>query len=97
MFLYANSLRRAAFLMVNSSWTKGHVDSVLVHDDALAETIFSALQIAIPSTLILRSMLPPPPAPREARIVYPSCNTTDMETLPLENRSRIVLSIAQFR
>ncbi|KAF7302656.1 hypothetical protein HMN09_00900200 [Mycena chlorophos] len=31
------------------------------------------------------------------RVVYPSCDTREMEKLPLESREQIILSIAQFR
>ncbi|KAJ6476279.1 mannosyltransferase [Mycena sanguinolenta] len=74
MLLYALALRRARVLMVNSSWTKKHVDAVLAY---------------------------PPFGGRwgivRPRVVYPSCDTREMERLPLEGRARVVLSIAQFR
>ncbi|KAJ7723442.1 mannosyltransferase, partial [Mycena maculata] len=73
MLLYALALRRARLIMVNSSWTKKHVDAVLAY----------------------------PPGGRwgivRTRVVYPSCDTREMARLPLEDRERVVLSIAQFR
>ncbi|KAF8183753.1 hypothetical protein K438DRAFT_1838540 [Mycena galopus ATCC 62051] len=74
MLLYALALRRARVLMVNSSWTKKHVEAVLAY---------------------------PPFGGRwgivRPRVVYPSCDTREMARLPLEDRERVVLSIAQFR
>ncbi|KAF9810310.1 hypothetical protein IEO21_06998 [Rhodonia placenta] len=85
MFYYAGCLRTASFLMVNSSWTKNHVDAVLQHSDPLL------------SSLHILGLLLPASAARTARIVYPPCDTRDLATFPLEGRERVIFSLAQFR
>ncbi|KAF8895230.1 mannosyltransferase [Infundibulicybe gibba] len=91
MYYYAMSLRTADFLMVNSSWTKSHIDSILQHSDPTLDL----LHLLTPLVLfrIFRTATPP----QSARIVYPPCDTREMAQLPLEGRERIILSIAQFR
>jgi hypothetical protein len=39
MHQYAHALRRARFLMVNSSWTKNHVASVVQYKDTVLDSI----------------------------------------------------------
>ncbi len=92
MYYYAYSLRQAAFLMVNSSWTKNHVDAILQHTDPLLDF----LHLFSPLTL-LRLLGPARVSPRSARIVYPPCDTRKMVQFPLEGRERVILSVAQFR
>lgn len=83
MAFYAFSLRRASFLMVNSSWTKGHIDWIVNgpepkdRDSSPAKTTSKGR--------------------KQVSIVYPSCDTTAMKNFPLEGRERVVLSVAQFR
>ncbi|KAI0345566.1 mannosyltransferase [Trametopsis cervina] len=91
MYHYAHALRRAQFIMVNSSWTKNHVDAILQHQDSLLDY----LHLISPLTLL--SFVYPPNPPKSARIVYPPCDTREMTTFPLEQRENIILSIAQFR
>ena len=89
--------------MVNSTWTKNHVDSILKHTDTLFETPHTALQALItPFSLLANTLSPPlstlkPATPSEARIVYPPCDTRAMSDFPVDNRERVILSIAQFR
>jgi alpha-1,2-mannosyltransferase len=83
MYYYAISLRRASFLMVNSSWTKNHVDAIVQHSDVLLD--------ALHFLLFLRN------GPTSSRIVYPPCDTREMAKFSLQGRDRVVLSIAQFR
>ena len=92
MYYYALSLRRASFLMANSSWTKNHVDAVLQHRD----TLLDALHMFTPLSLLRLTQLEHQ-APREAKVVYPACDTHEMATFALEGREPVVLSIAQFR
>ncbi|EGN97922.1 glycosyltransferase family 4 protein [Serpula lacrymans var. lacrymans S7.3] len=91
MYYYALSLRGASFIMVNSSWTKSHIDSVLQHSDPLLDTLH-----ALTPLLALR-LLAPSRAPRSAKVVYPACDTREMAKFGLGGRERVVLSIAQFR
>ena len=88
MFFYAFSLRQASFLMVNSSWTKAHVDSILFHDSG-----FLNILTYLPPLVFLRPLATLKPA----EIVYPPCDTRELAELPLEGRGRIIVSLAQFR
>ncbi|KIP05207.1 glycosyltransferase family 4 protein, partial [Phlebiopsis gigantea 11061_1 CR5-6] len=92
MYYYAFSLRRASFLMANSSWTKNHVDAILQHHDTLLDFVhfFSPLTL-------LRLLQPGHVAPQTAKIVYPPCDTREMAAFPLERREPVILSVAQFR
>lgn len=93
MYYYAYSLRQASFLMVNSSWTKNHVDSILQHSDPLLDAIHSFT----PLTLMRPLSGGRGDAQKFTRIVYPPCDTREMASFPLEGRERVILSIAQFR
>lgn len=107
MYLYAQALRRASFLMVNSSWTKNHIDSILDYSDPFLDGMQLPLHIlTFPFTTVADIVLAAAPSrisslpktrPKEARIVYPPCDTRAMSSFPLEGRERIILSIAQFR
>ncbi|KAG5645460.1 hypothetical protein DXG03_006005 [Asterophora parasitica] len=89
MYYYARSLRTARFLMVNSSWTKNHVDAILQHSDPFLDHLH-----ALPPLLFLRTHNA---GLTSAQIVYPPCDTREMAKLTLENRDLIVMSVAQFR
>jgi alpha-1,2-mannosyltransferase len=91
MYYYAISLRTPSFLMVNSSWTKAHVDSILQHSDLLLD----GLHLLPP--LVFIKLFTSQNAPSSARIVYPPCDTRELATFPLTPRQRIILSVAQFR
>ena len=91
MHMYAHALRRAGFIMVNSSWTKNHVDSILQHKDPLFDTLH------LLNPLALLDFVYPPNPPKTSRIVYPPCDTREMVKFPLGHRDPIILSIAQFR
>jgi alpha-1,2-mannosyltransferase len=103
MFLYSRALRHAEFVMANSTWTKNHVDSILKYNDTMMETPVIALQVLYTPFNMLASWILPSLSlhahadPTEALRVYPSCDTRAMAEFPLENRERIILSIAQFR
>ncbi|KAF8158434.1 mannosyltransferase [Crassisporium funariophilum] len=91
MYYYSLSLRTSSFLMVNSSWTKNHIDSILQHSDLALDVIHM-----LPPLFLIKLFIPSR-APRHARIVYPPCDTREMGKLPLTNRERVILSVAQFR
>ncbi|KAF8817058.1 mannosyltransferase [Phlegmacium glaucopus] len=91
MYYYALSLRTASFLMVNSSWTKNHVDSILQHSDVLLDAMHMLTPLFFIKFFALRN------APQTAKLVYPPCDTREMAKFSLTNRERIILSVAQFR
>ncbi|KAI0365333.1 mannosyltransferase [Pilatotrama ljubarskyi] len=93
MYYYAYSLRQARFLMVNSSWTKNHIDSILQHQDTLLDLVH-----CLPPFVLLRLLSRSRSrSPKAAQIVYPSCDTRQLAQFSLEGRERVILSIAQFR
>lgn len=91
MYYYAFSLRTASFLMVNSTWTKNHIDAILCHSDPLLDLVH-----LLPPLVFLRFLIPNKSL-REAKIVYPPCDTREIAKFPLEGRERVILSVAQFR
>lgn len=91
MYYYSLSLRTASFIMVNSSWTKNHVDSILQHYDTLLDAIHM-----LPPLFLIR-FFTSQNGPQTAKIVYPPCDTREMVKFSLTNRERIILSVAQFR
>ena len=93
MYYYAYSLRQARFIMVNSSWTKNHVDSILGHTDPFLD----AVHLLPPLVLLELLSRKRSDCPKAAQIVYPSCDTRQMAVFQLEGRQRVILSIAQFR
>ncbi|KAH7907372.1 mannosyltransferase [Hygrophoropsis aurantiaca] len=92
MYYYALSLRRASFIMVNSSWTKNHIDAILQHSDPVLDLLHH-----LPPLLVVQLITAGSPSPRSARVVHPSCDTTEMARFALEGRERVILSVAQFR
>lgn len=66
MFAYLYSLAGSFsdIVMVNSTWTKGHIDQLWGVN---------------------------------SKIVYPPCDTASLTKLPLEDRQRTIVSVAQFR
>lgn len=97
MYYYASSLRTASFLMVNSSWTKNHIDTILQHADILLDACHLLPPVAIFN--ILNKLTSPRKSENvtSARIVYPPCDTREMSSFPLTSRHRVILSVAQFR
>ena len=96
MFYYARSLLNASFLMVNSTWTKNHVDAVLEY--GVQTSLLNTLH-GFTSRIFLRGAFRglAEPARKPTQIVYPPCDTKQMSKFPLEGRHRIILSLAQFR
>jgi hypothetical protein len=105
MYYYAHALRRASFLMVNSSWTKNHIDAILNYSDPLLNALHLPLALLMQSSkLVARVALPAVSSntktcstPRNANVVYPPCDTSEMCRFSLQNRERMLLSISQFR
>ncbi|KAH9077740.1 mannosyltransferase [Lactarius deliciosus] len=83
-------LRSSSFLMVNSSWTKNHVDAILAHSDPLLDFIhlplnfIGGLALSIVHALASSSPARAHAAPRRAAIVYPPCNTLALSQFPLD-------------
>ena len=97
MFYYSLSLHNAFFIMVNSTWTKNHVNAVLGYttNDTIMSNIHSVLaKIACSLSPVFRIK---EVAHHPIQTAYPSCDTTQMSTFPLAGRKRIILSLAQFR
>lgn len=91
MYYYAVCLRTASFAVVNSTWTKNHIDSILGHWDL----VFDFLHMLPP--LLFVKFLAPNRSLKSARIVYPPCATLEISSFDLTNRQRVILSVAQFR
>ena len=72
--------------MVNSTWTKNHVDSILQRSDLLLDLlhVFPVLGFSQAK-------------PITAHIVYPTCDTRAISDYSLNFREHIILSVAQFR
>lgn len=83
--------------MVNSTWTKNHVDAVL--DYAAKDTLLATIHSIIVSLVcnLLTALRTEKVAHLPTRIVYPPCDTKQMSAFQLTGRSRLVLSLAQFR
>lgn len=109
--LYSWSLRRADVLMVNSTWTKNHIDYLLrpiFQRDEAHETLDSEAEPAAeqdPAGLRQRNASKsgqresPTTATvgKTAQIVFPPCETDSLMSLPIEVRENLILSVAQFR
>ena len=94
MYYYSFSLRKASFIMVNSSWTKSHIDYALTNRDSLLEIIHLCTPLAL---ITYFSSWGSSRSTVASRIVYPPCDTREMAKFSLEGRERVILSIAQFR
>jgi alpha-1,2-mannosyltransferase len=91
MYYYAMSLRTASFLMVNSTWTKEHIDAILGYSNL----VLDILNLLPP--LVFLKLFTSSNAPETATIVYPPCDTKEISLFSLDNRGRVILSLAQFR
>lgn len=108
---YSICLRQADVLMVNSSWTKGHVNRLLRpfgwRDDADdPEDIIDPTVVVGKQETTLRNRGKEEVVGKvgvrtkkfkTATIVYPPCDTLSLASLPLSRRENIILSVAQFR
>jgi alpha-1,2-mannosyltransferase len=103
MYHYALTLRRSSFLMVNSSWTKAHIDAILAHADPVLDLIhFPVISIGSVVLSLSHALAHSLPrythvTPKRATIVYPPCDTHALSQLPLDRRPSLLLSLAQFR
>ena len=97
MWMYANALRRAAFVMANSTWTKEHVDGILEYRDMVMDTLVNGAAGVLDAVSICGPILEKTVPPREALTVYPPCETQELVGFPLQGREKVIVSIAQFR
>ncbi|THH09846.1 hypothetical protein EW145_g1732 [Phellinidium pouzarii] len=91
MYYYASALKRASFLMANSSWTKNHIDSILIHRDTPLSTLHSLLASLSPISLFM-SLSSNHVPPTSAQIVYPPCETQELVGFPLEGREKLIIN-----
>jgi alpha-1,2-mannosyltransferase len=77
--------------MVNSSWTKNHVDAILQHNDSFLTALHSLPPLSFLGWLAADKGL------KSADIVYPPCDTREISSFTLSSRKRVILSVAQFR
>lgn len=82
-------------IMVNSSWTKMHLQQLWrlpdrLTDDAAFRPVLSLW------TSLLRCFTPMVERPAPI-VIYPPCNTSALSQLPLGERSKTIVSVAQFR
>ena len=96
MYFYYLALRQASFLMVNSSWTKNHVDAILNRRDLPIHLLYNLSMLCVSPLWWLISIVGHN-APKTTTIVYPPCETEELTGFPLEGRERVILSVAQFR
>ena len=125
-WLYGNAGRVSSLTLVNSRWTKNHIDSVWglrrIHSLEENEEInmnadknnsngqyhrkrSSSLSSSSSSAAGISKRQDQPSKDSsvslsqcsESVVVFPPCNTVDLESLPLGGRLRRVISIAQFR
>ena len=89
MYYYLLSLRTTSFLMVNSSWTKNHVDSILQHSDILLVEFTYHLYSSSSSSPFETHPKPPKFILLTILVIWSSFSLT--------NQKRIILSVAQFR
>ena len=94
--MYIYCLRTShTILSANSSWTAGHIDSLLSTPvgplPAPVSFLLSAFTLSIPTDGDRNKRR------NSIKIIYPPCDTKLLAQLPLEGRRQIILSIAQFR
>ncbi|KAG9308815.1 mannosyltransferase [Chiua virens] len=98
MYYYALCLSHAQFLMVNSSWTRNHIASIISreHFGSAVRWMHRATPLLIAKLLLSRSAVRLVVKDRTLT-VYPPCDTREMTKFSLQGRERIILSVAQFR
>lgn len=113
MYYYALSLSHAQFLMVNSSWTRNHIASILSHEHFgpmiqwahwVTPLLFIKLLLSGSAIRLVMFAVNGPGSSignKTDKIkpvtVYPPCDTREMVKFSLQGRERIILSVAQFR
>lgn len=113
MYYYAISLSHAQSLMVNSSWTRSHIVSIISHEHfgaviqwvhRVTPLIFVKLFLSGSFVRLVGNVIDGPrsvigngPGKIKPVVVYPPCDTREMAMFSLQGRERIILSVAQFR
>lgn len=112
MYYYSLSLSNARFLMVNSSWTRDHIASILSHEHfgpavqwahILTPLVFVWCALSargIRNAMLLLDGYSAAGVQTKIvhpEIVYPPCDTREIAKFDLEGRGQVILSIAQFR
>lgn len=113
MYYYALSLSHAQFLMVNSSWTRSHIASIISHEHfgpvirwthRATPLLFIKLFLSGSVVRLIMYGVDGPGSGVGYKIdkvkpvtVYPPCDTREMARFSLQGRERIILSVAQFR
>ncbi|KAN0088030.1 glycosyltransferase family 4 protein [Tylopilus felleus] len=110
MYYYALSLSHAQFLMVNSSWTHAHIVSIISHEHfgpviqwAHRMTPLLFVKLFLSGSAVRQVIDGPGSANGNKTVqvkpvtVYPPCDTREMAKFSLQDRERIILSVAQFR
>lgn len=88
-WLYSWALKRPDVIVANGTWTRDHVNRLILSRRQLAEvqTAAAASPASSPSRRI----------DRQASIVYPPCDTSSLQDFPLQGRGNTIVSLAQFR
>ena len=99
MYYYALALSHARFLMVNSSWTRNHIASILSHEHfgPAIQWAHRVTPLLLVKLLLSDSGLGNKTGKTKPVTVYPPCDTREMVKFPLQGREQIILSVAQFR
>ena len=113
MYYYALSLSHAQFLMVNSSWTRSHIASIISHEHfgpmiqwahRMTPLLFAKLFLSDSAIRLVMYCVDGPGSATGKKTdkvqpvtVYPPCDTRVMAKFSLQGRERIILSVAQFR
>ncbi|KAG9019903.1 asparagine-linked glycosylation protein [Tulasnella sp. 427] len=80
-YFYSFSLFQADQVIVNSSWTGAHIDSLVT------------LALSLVAKVVNLGLT----EQRNVPVVYPPCDTAKLRDFALEGRERVILSVAQFR
>ncbi|KAF9516363.1 glycosyltransferase family 4 protein [Hydnum rufescens UP504] len=92
-FAYVYSLNCADYIVVNGSWTKNHIDTLL-HSRRSSQ---SRSRLSSPSSETEKDKVKDV-ASNGVDILYPPCDAEALQRLPLDGRDRgILLTVAQFR
>ena len=97
-WLYGWAGGYAQRVMVNSTWTKDHVNAYVARHLHELDTLHWTTPILSHHFLYLnKSWHRLWKVPDRTEIVYPPCDTKSLEKLPLEGRKKVMVSVAQFR
>jgi alpha-1,2-mannosyltransferase len=84
-WLYSWALMRSDVIVANGTWTKDHVNRLILSRRQLKEVQTAATTSSSSTTS------------RQAFIVYPPCDTSSLQDFPLQGRGNTIVSLAQFR